>query len=119
MESNTRRNIRVPCSASGVLAGDAATIDATLCNLSRGGSFVLVNRTLPVGQSVDLQIALPGIAPVRAMGEVRHHFRCTDGLGMGIRFTRLDGEGISAIARFVDARAPDASANATGHRRAS
>jgi hypothetical protein len=119
MESNTRRSTRVPCSASGVLAGDTATITATVRNLSRGGSFVLVNRTLPVGQSVDLQIALPGIAPVRAMGEIRHHFRCSDGLGMGIRFTRLDGEGIAVIAQFVDAREANASANATGNRRAS
>lgn len=104
MPGNTRRNTRVQTGVPASLQAAEGAIRGTLQNLSRGGMFFLSNRMLPVGQAVQLQIELPGSTPVQALGEVRYHHRNADGVGMGIRFLRLDGPSISFISQFVDAR---------------
>jgi hypothetical protein len=64
--------------------------------------------TVPVGQSIELSVDLPGQGPFRAMGEVRYHYARPGGgggSGMGIRFTRLAQEDLQRIGRYVSANA--------------
>jgi hypothetical protein len=65
-------------------------------------------QLLPVGQEFELRIELPGIAAVKAVGEVRYHYRYAEGEGMGIRFVRLAGEDLGFIKQFIDARVGNA-----------
>ncbi len=104
----TRRNERVFCGVPGRIEGPRGVIRCTVRNLSRGGSFFLTEQVLPVGQHFDLCIDLPGIAPIRAVGEVRYHYRYSEGGGMGIRFVRLGGDDLRYISEFVDARVGNA-----------
>jgi hypothetical protein len=101
---STRRNARVYCGAKGRLEAPDGPIRGTVRNLSRGGSFFLAKKLLPVGQTVEMSIELPGVPPVRAVGEVRYHYRYLEGEGMGIRFVRLGGDDLQYITEFVDAR---------------
>lgn len=104
MSINTRRNPRVYCGAKGRIEGYKGALKGVVRNLSRGGSFFLSSQLVPVGQTVEMQIELPGIAPVRAPGEVRYHYRYLEGEGMGIRFLRMSGEDLAFITQFVNAR---------------
>jgi hypothetical protein len=104
MSINTRRNPRVYCGAKGKIEGPKGSIRGVVRNLSRGGSFFLAKQLVPVGQTVDMTIELPGIPTIRAQGEVRYHFRYLEGDGMGIRFLRLSGEDLNYITQFVNAR---------------
>jgi c-di-GMP-binding flagellar brake protein YcgR len=101
----TRRNPRVSCGANGRLEGPTGPIRGVVRDISRGGSFFLANRLLPVGNTVEMRIDLPGVAPIKATGEIRYHHRYKEGDGMGIRFVRLSGEDLEAITQFVHARA--------------
>jgi len=102
--ASSRRNPRVFCGMPGRIEGPKGAIRGTVRNLSRGGSFFLAKNLLPVGQSFEMRIDLPGIAPIKAVGEVRYHFRYAEGEGMGIRFVRLGGDDLKFISQFVDAR---------------
>lgn len=108
MTISTRSTPRVPCGAKGRLEASTGPIKGVFRDLSRGGSFFLSNKLLPVGQTVELRIDLPGIAPVKAVGEVRYHYRYLEGEGMGIRFVRLGGDDLEHITQFVDARVGNA-----------
>ncbi len=77
---------------------DYSTRDAFLsnlvCNLSRGGMFIASSRPLPIGSEIDLKLALPGDACIRARARVVWNFDIRRGTlrvipGMGIRFTAI------------------------------
>jgi len=104
----TRRNERVMCGVSGHVQGPRGAIRGTIRNLSKGGSFFLSDQVLPIGQAFEMHIDLPGIPPVKALAEVRYHYRYTEGGGMGIRFLRLSSEDLQYIGQFVDARVGNA-----------
>lgn len=104
----TRNNPRVWCGVKGRIEGPRGSIRGMVRNLSRGGSFFVSEKLLPVGQTFEMSIELPGIQPIKAMGEVRYHYRYTDGEGMGIRFVRLGRDDLTFIAQFVDARVGNA-----------
>ena len=76
----------------------------TCTSLSRAGMF-FTGPTIPVGQSVQMSVDLPG-RTLQATGEVRYHVnRSGSAGGMGIRFTRLAQEDLERIAQFVSANA--------------
>lgn len=72
-------------------------------SLSRAGMF-FTGPTIPVGQSVELAVDLPGQS-IRATGEVRYHVNRPGSAGMGIRFTRMAQEDQERIAQFIQANA--------------
>ena len=100
----TRNNARVYCGMPGRIEGPGGPIRGVVRNLSRGGTFFLAGQLLPVGQQFELRIDLPGIAPIKAMGEVRYHYRYAEGEGMGIRFVRMAGDDLGFVSQFVNAR---------------
>jgi hypothetical protein len=100
----TRHTPRVFCGAKGRIEARAGSMRGTVRTISRGGTFFLSSRSVPVGETVELSIELPGVCPIKAVGEVRYHYRYEDGEGMGIRFLRLSGEDLALITQFVHAR---------------
>lgn len=102
--SNTRRSPRVFCGARGRLDARLGSVRGFVRSISRGGSFFVASTLVQVGETVEMRIELPGIAPVEALGEVRYHYRYLDGEGMGIRFLRLNSADLELITQFVHAR---------------
>jgi uncharacterized protein (TIGR02266 family) len=80
-------------------------------NLSEGGLFISMYQVLPVGASVDLTIALPGHAPIKASGTVRwvrEHNQFTSDVapGIGVQFTALRPDDQAFIEQFLRVRPP-------------
>jgi uncharacterized protein (TIGR02266 family) len=79
-------------------------------NLSDGGVFVATHAPRPIGCSVDLLVALPDQAPIRAKGTVawlREYAETIDAApGMGIRFDQISPEDVKRILEFGRARPP-------------
>lgn len=58
---------------------------------------------LPVGKTVEFSVDLPQVGKVQVTGEIRyHHSYATEGVGMGIRFTRISQEHLTRVNRFVE-----------------
>jgi len=79
-------------------------------NISAGGIFVATHITKPVGEQLELSIALPGGLSIRATGEVRWTLAYSETSsakpGLGIRFLDLSPEAVGLIERFVRNRDP-------------
>jgi len=100
LKSN-RSTVRVPCDAPARAEGPRGPIRGACKSLSQGGMFFSGSQ-LPVGQTVELSVQLPG-GPFIAVGQVRYHHTDANGPGMGIKFTRLAQDHLSRIAQFVGA----------------
>jgi uncharacterized protein (TIGR02266 family) len=79
-------------------------------NLSDGGIFVATHAPRPIGCSVDLVVALPDQAPIRARGTVawlREYSEANDTVpGMGIRFDEVSPPDVTRILAFARTRPP-------------
>ncbi len=80
-------------------------------NISEGGLFIATHRPKKVGELVDLEFTLPGVAQkVKAVGEVRWtrvYAESNDAPpGMGVRFVEMSEEDAAAIRAFVQRRSP-------------
>lgn len=72
------------------------------CNISEGGVFFEQSIPHPVGTRVTLRFGLPGLeSEIVAHGDVVSAARVRDGLGMGVRFVSLDGDGPKALKKFI------------------
>lgn len=72
-------------------------------NLSEQGVFFDVAVPSPVGTEVALRFTLPGDrTPVEATGEVVSTGSGPSGLGMGVKFTRIDPASQERIRAFVN-----------------
>ena len=100
--TNNRRNPRVYCGASGSLEGPRGPVRGRARNISQGGAFFQTGELLPIGKTFELSILLPE-GPVTGMAEIRYHHRYVDGEGMGVRFVRVDEEGMRRLGAFIDA----------------
>jgi hypothetical protein len=99
-----RRNVRVVCGAPAKLEGPRGSLEGTCRNLSLGGLF-FVGGALPIGQTVQITIALPDGGRVQGLGEIRYHHDYPEGPGMGIRFTQVADEHQQILRRYVLGRA--------------
>jgi hypothetical protein len=93
----------VHCGVPARAEGPRGPLRGQCTSLSRAGMF-FTGPTIPVGQSVDVSVDLPGRA-FRANGEVRYHVTKPGSAGMGIRFTRLAQEDLERIGQFIQANA--------------
>jgi uncharacterized protein (TIGR02266 family) len=72
------------------------------CNLSEGGVFFEQSIPHPVGTRVTLRFTLPGEnREIVAHGDVVSAARVHDGLGMGVKFESIDGDGREVLRRFI------------------
>jgi c-di-GMP-binding flagellar brake protein YcgR len=103
----TRRNRRVFCGAPARIETSKGPARAVARNISCGGAFLACKALPAVGQTVEVEIDLPG-RKIKAVAEVRYQYSYPDeGEGVGVRFLRLDGEDVVAIQRFVAERSKD------------
>jgi uncharacterized protein (TIGR02266 family) len=79
-------------------------------NISAGGIFIATHITRPVGEQLELSIALPGGLSLHCTGEVRwtraYSENSNSKPGLGIRFLGLSPEAAGLIERFVRNREP-------------
>src|SRR5512140_1469120 len=100
-----QRSPRAACGAVAVAEGPRGPLRGTCRSISQAGMF-FTGAQLPVGQSIELALELPGArGGLRAVGVVSYHHTYADGPGMGIKFTRLSQDGLAMIGRFVEAHA--------------
>ncbi|HEY4221376.1 MAG TPA: PilZ domain-containing protein, partial [Myxococcota bacterium] len=72
-------------------------------NVSIGG--IYFEQTIPhaLGTKVKLRFSLPGSGNViEAAGEIVNTPQVKDGLGMGLRFTEVAPDVVTALQRFLD-----------------
>jgi uncharacterized protein (TIGR02266 family) len=80
-------------------------------DISEGGLFLTTVSLLPIGTPVTLSFTFPGGIEIEAEGRVAWTregvtFDSELNAGMGIRFTRLSDEALSAIQEFTSVREP-------------
>lgn len=80
-------------------------------NISEGGVFVATHKLRPIGDSVTIELALPGAErPLRAACEVRwvrlYNEESDAPPGLGLMFVDLSDEDAASIRAFVEHRAP-------------
>jgi uncharacterized protein (TIGR02266 family) len=79
-------------------------------NISTGGIFIATHITKPVGEQLELSIALPGGLSLHCTGEVRwtraYSEKSSSRPGLGIRFLELSPDAVALIERFVRNREP-------------
>jgi hypothetical protein len=105
MGINNRKNLRVSCGLPSGAEGPRGPIKGVCRNLSQGGMF-FVGPPLPVGKTLDFWLELPQ-GKVQASGEVRYAHEYPEGVGVGIRFTKLTLEGLSMLNAYI-AGSPEA-----------
>lgn len=72
-------------------------------NVSLGG--IYFEQTIPhaLGTKVKLRFSLPGSPDViEAAGEIVNTPQVKDGLGMGLRFTKVSAEALASLEKFLD-----------------
>lgn len=80
-------------------------------NISDGGLFIATVNLVPIGTEIDPSFSLPSGERVQAHGVVRWVREVDDKNpdafpGIGVQFTKLDGDGRLAVERFVRSREP-------------
>jgi uncharacterized protein (TIGR02266 family) len=97
--------IRVNCLGPGTFFSDFAV------NISEGGIMVQAISEVPPGTDLEIQFSLPGTnRTIKAVGEVIWSRRNPVGdgrigVGLGVRFKRIDREELSVIRDFVEKKA--------------
>lgn len=97
-----RRSPRVPVSIWVEESDGTNTYLRRTGDLSEDGVFFDVALPSPVGSKVTLRFTLPGeTEEVVAVGEVANVGTAAGHLGMGIAFTRIEGDGKKRIRKFI------------------
>lgn len=94
-----RKNPRVRCAAPATYEGPRGVVRGQCRDVSQGGFFFL-GPPQPVGRSFDFKIDLNGIV-VSCNAEVRYHHTYPDGVGMGVKFSRISGEDLQRVISFL------------------
>jgi hypothetical protein len=105
MQVAVRKRARLPVSfaVDGLPRDGGVAVPAMALNLSATGMLLESSLALDPGEDVGLEFSPPGaVAPVRVHGRV---VRLVSSTQFGIEFLRFEGEGRSALARFVEMQA--------------
>jgi hypothetical protein len=94
-----RKNARFTCGAQATIEGPRGLVRGQCRDISVGG-FFFVGGALPIGRTFEARLYLPN-GTVAATGEVRYHHHYPEGLGMGLKFTRVSGDDLSRITQFI------------------
>ena len=94
-----REAVRVPVQVRARCRGQGVVIDGLVEDVSRNGLFLRASNTISEGSAAELDLDLPGEAPLRLEVEVVRVVRGPHGMGMGLRFV---GQGRSrTLANFI------------------
>jgi len=105
MAAKTRRSPRAACGVPAVAEGPRGPVRGVCRSISQAGMF-FAGAQLPVGQSIEVAVELPGAREgLHAVGVISYHHTSAEGPGMGIKFTRLSPDGLALIGQFVEAHA--------------
>jgi hypothetical protein len=105
----TRMDLRVPTSLSGMSYKGSVRKQVALHNLSAGGAYLATNQPFPVDTEISLEIPLPTHG-LLARACVRHVKHADDPerphlpAGMGVEFTNLELTSQSELRQFVEAQ---------------
>lgn len=102
---------RVKMQAAVDFGSDNNFFNGFSANISDGGLFVATVNLVPIGTQIELNFSLPSGERIQAHGVVRWVREVDDKNpdafpGIGVQFTKLDGEGQVAVERFVHSREP-------------
>lgn len=102
---------RVKMQAAVDFGSDNNFFNGFSANISDGGLFVATVNLVPIGTQIDLSFSLPSGERIHAHGVVRWVREVDDKNpdafpGIGVQFTKLDGDGQVAVERFVHSREP-------------
>lgn len=82
---------------------DSATV--VVKDISRTGAFVVGEKPLPVGSTIDLKLMVQGSEfTLEGVGEVVRRDEGSD--GMGVMFIMLTDDSLGALRNFIDRSAP-------------
>lgn len=102
---------RVKMQAAVDFGSDNNFFNGFSANISDGGLFVATVNLVPIGTQIELNFSLPSGERIQAHGVVRWVREVDDKNpdafpGIGVQFTKLDGDGQAAVERFVHSREP-------------
>ncbi|PTL76996.1 TIGR02266 family protein [Vitiosangium sp. GDMCC 1.1324] len=105
------RSSRVRMQTAIDMRSDSNFFTGFATNISEGGIFVATVQSVPRGTTVDLDFTLPGGRPMKVSGVVRWTREVNDKTpelmpGLGVQFSNLPPEVVSAISDFVATREP-------------
>ncbi len=100
-----RRAVRLPIDVDLTAHIAQALVQHPLINISTGGVYLEIERSLPPGERVELRFAIPDVGLVAATGEVAWCLEISPQSlwGLGIRFVDVPAESLARIRRYVDA----------------
>ncbi len=109
-----RRHVRIPLRTPVTVIEGWTRITFYAVNISVGGLFVETYVIYRTGTHLNLSFQLPGNeAPIKVIGEVRHHYRFTfvdskgrDRIifGIGVRFVHFEDDGMERVESFIGSR---------------
>ncbi len=96
--SESRREVRLPCSFPAALEGPRGALRGFCKNISIGGLF-FEGHELPLGKMVNVTVDLGARGRLKSLAQVRHH--SVTPKGMGLQFTRLDPADVDTLQRLI------------------
>lgn len=102
---------RVNCLGPGTFFSDFTI------NISEGGMMVQAISSIEPGTDLEIQFTIPGLGrTIKATGEVVWSMRnpagqSSSGVGIGVRFKRIDRQEVALIRKFVDGHVPQPSSD--------
>ena len=106
MDTERRKNERVPISLEVRYATQQGFVSDWIMNLSRGGMFVHSDSPLPVGTVISITLIVPGGQPIEIEGEVKWVVQRSPSAavipGMGVKITNISDESRKILEDLVE-----------------
>ena len=95
-----REAVRVPVRVAAQCRSDGVVIDGFVEDVSRSGLFLRAPRLMAEGSSAEIELDLPGEAPLHLNAEVVRVENSPERAGMGLRII-VDGQDGRLLANFI------------------
>jgi uncharacterized protein (TIGR02266 family) len=95
-----REAVRVPVRVPALCRSCGVVIDGFVEDLSRTGLFLRASKVMATGSSAEIQLSLPGEAPLQLNAEVVRVEHNMERAGMGLRIVH-DAQDCRPLANFI------------------
>ena len=95
-----REAVRVPVRVPAQCRASGEVFDGTVEDLSRNGLFLRAPKLMAAGSSAEIQLDVPGEAPLHLSAEVVRIEDSAERAGMGLRIL-VDGQDGRPLANFI------------------